>query len=233
VVAIKKESFVNLLKMQCLLAAAVLISVVLGGCASTQPIPELSDPKSSGLAIDVSLKTPLGMFGIMFEPEQIYFAKIDGEGGLLQQKIIRSNYIKDGRAYLLNVRPGIYVAVAEFHQLTPRHQETEAPLRYTTYFSKELVEQTRVTVREGDFVFIGSYVVNVSGGFNGADEVQTHYKNVIAPNANTSGFGYFIGGDYQYCGTLLERKIDEQTHNEFVRKAKEDLAGSGWQTRIR
>lgn len=223
----------NLLKMQGLLGAAVVMAVVLGGCASTQPIPELSDPKSSGIGIDVSLKTPLSMFGIKFAPDQIYFAKIDGEGGLLQQQIIRSNYIKDGRAYLLNARPGTYVAVAEFHQLTPRYDETEAPLRYTTYFSKELVEQTRVTVQEGDFVFIGRYVVNVSGGFEGADAVQTHYKNVIAPNAPTSGFRYFRSGDYQYRGDLLERKIDEQTHNEFVRKAKEDLAGSGWPTRIR
>ncbi len=222
----------NVLKMQRLRAAAALIAVILGGCATQQPIPELSNPKSSGLAIDVSLKPPLTLFGNQL-PDQIYFVKINGEDGLFQQQIIRSNYIKASRAYLLNARPGTYVAVAAFRRVTPTYPATGPEREYFTYFSKELVEQTRVTVQEGDFAFVGVYVVDLSVGLDGADAVQAHYKNVISPGVVDSGLLQFMGTNFHYRGALLERKVDEQAHNEFVRKAKEDLAGSGWSTRIK
>ena len=104
---------------------------------------------------------------------------------------------------------------------------------YTTYFSKELVEHTKVTVREGDFGFMGSYVVNMSVGLQGADEVQTHYKNAIAPGSATGTFLMGYAGDIHYRGTMLERRSDEQARNDFFRNAKDDLADSAWATRIK
>ena len=215
------------MKMQRLAATSVLFAILLTGCATTQPIPELSQPQSSGLGLQVSLRAPIGIFSA--NPDQIYFAKIDGEDGLLQQQIIRSNYIKDGRAYLLNARPGTYVAVAAFFSRTVGTGRS----RYTTYFSRELVEHTKVTVRENDFVFMGSYVVDQSVGLAGADAVQIHYQNVIAPGATTGGFLILLGADYHYRGTLLERKNDEMSRNEFLLRAKEDLAGSAWAERLK
>ncbi len=223
----------NAPKMERLAAGVLLIAVVLGGCASmqtqrpTQPVPDLAHPKSSGLAIDVSLKPPLSLFGNP-RPDQIYFANIDVEGGLLQQQVIGSNYSKDGRVYLLNARPGVYVAVAAFYSVSSPPTGAQS---YTTYFPNELVEQTRVAVQEGDFVFIGKYVVDLSVGLKGADRVQIHYRDVIARRATPGGVFYVTDG-YHYRGAPLERKIDEQTRTEFGRKAKEDLAGSGWPTRI-
>lgn len=104
---------------------------------------------------------------------------------------------------------------------------------YTTYFPKELVEQSKVIVRENDLIFMGSYVVDTSVGLDGADDVQTHYKNVIAPGEATSVLAMAFGGSVHWRGTLRERKIDDQTRNEFLQKAKEDLAGSGWAARIK
>ena len=231
----------NVLNMQRLLASLVLITIVLGGCATPQPIPELSQPQSSGLGIDVTLSAPIGLFKA--RPDQVYFAKIDGEDGLLQQQIIRSNYSKDGRAYLLNVRPGTYAAIGAFFSRagipagppSPGFSVSVATGRsgYTTYFSTELVERTKVIVRENDFVFMGSYMVDQSVGLEGADGVQTHYKNVIAPGAATGTFLMGLSGDVHYRGALLEHKNDEQTRNEFFRNAKEDLAGSAWATRLK
>jgi len=217
----------NALNMLRLFAGSIVIAIAVGGCA-TQPIPGLSQPQSSGLGIDVTLTAPVGIFSN--RPTQMYFAKIDGEGGILQQSIIRSNYVKDGRAYLLNAQPGAYVAVAAFFS----RAAPGAPLsRYTTYFSKELVDQTRVMIGANDFAFMGSYVVGQSVGLAEADAVQTHYQNVVAPGATTGGFLHLMSGDYHYRGTLVERKNDEQTRNEFVRNAKEDLAGSGWTARLK
>ncbi|MBM2811714.1 MAG: hypothetical protein HW416_2473 [Chloroflexi bacterium] len=73
----------NLLNMKRLYAPVAFVAIILGGCATTQPIPELSHPQSSGLGIDVLLKAPIALFSN--RSDQIYFAKIDGEDGLLQQ----------------------------------------------------------------------------------------------------------------------------------------------------
>lgn len=231
----------NVLNVLRLFAGSIVIAITVGGCATPQPIPDLSQPQSSGLGIDVTLRAPVGIFSN--SPTQIYFAKTDGEGGILQQSIIRSNYVKDGRAYLLNAQPGTYVAVAAFFSRGPVPAAPLSPgvsvsvgmgrTSYTTYFSKELIEQTRVVLGANDFVFMGSYVVGQSVGLAGADAVQTHYQNVIAPDATTGGLLHLMGGDYHYRGTLIDRKSDEHTRNEFVRNAKEDLAGSGWTARLK
>ncbi len=219
------------MNIQRLSASSALLVIFLSGCATTQPIPERSQPQSSGFGIEVSLKSPMGIFSS--KPDQVYFVKIDGGGILLQQEIISSNYSKDGRAYLLNALPGTYVAVAAFffsYQLAPGGQNNKT---FTTYFSKELVELTKVTVRANDFIFMGSYVVDQSRGFDEADGVQVHYKNVIAPFATTSTILMVLSGDEHYRGTLIERKNDELSRNEFFQRAKEDLAGSAWAERLR
>lgn len=188
-----------------------------------QPIPDPIQLQSSGLGIQVTFKGPVGIFSN--SPNQVYFAKVDLDGGILQQFVIRSDYVKGGRAYLLNAPPGTYAAVAAFFS---RGRKSS-----TTYFSQDLAEQTKVTIGLNDFVFMGSYVVDESIGLAGADAVQMHYQNIIAPGAITVGFLHLIDGVHHYRGTLIERKNDEQTRNEFIRKAKEDLAGSGWETRIK
>ncbi len=231
----------NLLNMKWPFASVTFVAIILGGCATTQPIPELSQPQSAGFGIDVTIKAPIGIFSA--KPDQIYFVRIDDESGLLQQQIIRSNYSKSSRAYLLNARPGSYVAVAAFFSRAGAPAGPPSPgfsvsvttgrSGYTTYFSKELVEHTKVTIREDDFVFMGSYVVDQSVGLEGADGVQTHYKNVIAPGAATGILLMGLSGDVHYRGTMLERKNDEQARNDFFRNAKEDLAGSAWAARIK
>ncbi len=227
--------------VQRLLIPAVLVATIVGGCASPQPIPELSHPQSSGFAIDVTLKAPIGPF--TRKPDQIFFARVDGEDGLLQQQIIRSNYCKDGRAYLLNARPGTYVAVAAFVSQAGVPAGPPSPgvsvtvgmgrIGYTTYFSKELAEHSKVTVGQNDFAFMGSYLVDQAVGLEGADQLQVHYKNVIAPGATTNVLLMGFAGDVHYRGTVAERKTDDLARSEFFRIAKEDLASSGWAARFR
>jgi hypothetical protein len=80
---------------------------------------------------------------------------------------------------------------------------------------------------------MGSYVVDMSVGLQGADEVQTHYKNAIAPGFATGTFLMGYTGDIHYRGSMRERKSDEQARNDFFRNAKDDLAASAWATRIK
>lgn len=216
----------NLQSKNFLFTATAFIVALLTGCATTQPIPEVTQPQSSALAIDVLVKPPMGIGSR--DPVQVYFVRIDSADGPMQQSIIRSNYVKDSRAYLLNVRPGTYVAVASLF-LTPGLQRGT----YITYFPRDVLEHTRVTVREGEIAFMGAYVLGTSVGLDGADEVQTHYKNVISPGQATGVLAMSFTGAVHYRGALLERKADEQTRREFFQKAKDDLAGSGWVTLIK
>jgi len=203
-------------------------TIVFAGCATIVPVPQLAQPESSGFGIVVTLRAPVVIFSAT--PDLVYFAKIDNEDGLLQQQIIPSNYDKWNRFYLLNARPGTYVAVgAFFRRISPGVRSTT----YTTYFSKDLVDQTRVNVGASDFTFMGSYVVDQSVGLGGADPVQIHYSSVIAPGAIKSGLLHFLSGDFHYRGTALEVKNDEKTRSEFLGNAKEDLAEGGWTTRFK
>jgi hypothetical protein len=212
---------VNMQSRNLLIAATAYFVVLLTGCAATQPIPEVTQPQSSAVAIDVLVKPPMGIGNR--EPVQVYFVRIDGADGLMQQSIIRSNYVKDSRAYLLNAGPGTYVAVASMF-LSPGVQRGT----YITYFPRDVLEYTRITVRDGEVAFMGAFVLGTSVGLDGADEVQTHYKNVIAPGQATGLLAMSFSGAVHYRGALLERKVDEQTRRAFSQKAKDDLAGSGW-----
>lgn len=213
----------NVISMKHPFASIVIIATLLTGCATTMPIPVMSHGQSTGFAIELKVIPPIGIFS--YKPDQVYFVKIDNQDDLLQQGIIRSNYVNDGRAYLLNARPGTYVAVGAY--------SVEAYRDFTTYFSKELVAKSKVVIRENDFVFMGNYVVKTSTEFDGVDEVQAHYKNVIAPGQSTGFFAMGLGGPVHYRGASYELKNDEQTRNEFIRNAKEDLVGSGWAARIK
>jgi hypothetical protein len=200
------------------------------------PIPKVEQPESSAVGIAVKTRAPFGW--PTEEPRVVFFVRVDNERDIRQPSILRSNYAKDGRVYLLNVPPGEYAAVASFYAKKPIPAAPVQPgfsvsvsmgrTGYTTYFPKELVEQTRVSVGKGQFVFAGSYVVSTSVGLSEADQIQLHYAEVIAPGASKSGIGHMFSGDYHYRGSIHEAKRDDNTKNEFLMKAKVDLAEGGW-----
>ncbi|QLC73826.1 hypothetical protein LPB260_24260 [Pseudomonas sp. LPB0260] len=203
------------------------VTVLLAGCATSPSIPAISQPSASALVVDLTLNAPVSVF--TNKPDQVYFVRVDNQDGLLQQSIIRSNFVKDGRAYLLNARPGTYAVVGAF--FLPPMQAARST--YTTYFSRAIVEQSVVTVHENQFVVMGRYVVNTSVGLDGADETQEHYKNVIAPGEATGLLAMSFGGAVHYRGVLHQLNNDEKTRNEILRLARQDLAGSGWADSIK
>jgi hypothetical protein len=210
------------------LMASVAVALGLTACATSMPIPRPAAAESSGIGIDISMRVPAGFFTKV--PDQVFFARVDGVDGILQQQIIRSNYIVESRAYLLNARPGTYVAVAAlFRGAVGTYSR---PTTYTTYFSQDLIEQSKVLVKANELVFAGRYRVEQTTGMGSADSAQTHYQNVISPGAITTGLLHILSGEYHYRGALLERNADAQARSVFFTAAKKDLAGSPWAERI-
>jgi hypothetical protein len=217
-------------------AYAILFALLATGCASV-PVPRMEDPQTSAIGIQVETQAPAGIFS--HKPDRIFFVRIDGEGNIEQNQVIPSNFAKDGRIYLLNAKPGKYAAVAAFRSqaglpLAPASQPgvsvsvTVGKTGYTTYFSKELIEATKVDVGRGEVAFMGSYVVKQSVGLTDAEPIQNHYAELIAPGSSKSGFGHLLSGDYHYRGAISEAKRDRDTRTEFLRKSKDDLAEGGW-----
>jgi len=209
---------------------AVLAGAVgLAACAGTpQGVPDRlaqTSPQGAALVIDVRIKVPMGSGAP--DPVQVFFAKIDNADGLMQQTIVRSNHVKDGRAYLLNARPGTYVAVASVFINPGLGART-----YTTYFSRAAVECTKLAVGEGEVAAMGSCLLGTSTGFDRADDVQAHYKNVIAPGQATGVLAMGFGGPVHYLGSLTECRADVQGRKDVLNKARGDLAGSAWATLI-
>jgi hypothetical protein len=191
-----------------LLVLVLLISSLLG-CAT---IPSPEDPESS--AIGIRFETHVPIFG--HQPSVVFFAKIGNGDDATQSQVIRSNFARRGRLYLLNPPPGKYVAVA-----SARWNQYGT---YLTLFSKELIEATRVEVVPGKLIFMGSYFLREPPGMGSAEPIQNHYAEVLEPHL------YWV---HLYRGRMQKGRRDEVARAEFLAESSQDFAGSGWEEIVR
>jgi len=209
--------------------------MLLSACVTSYVVPRPQRPEIAGLAIDVDVEAPVGLF--TSEAQIVYFVRLDGAEGLQRSGVLQSTMAIDGRAYLLNVPAGEYAAVAAAETKDRAKAPPTAGLsielpdstRTATFFSNELVEATRVTVAPGHFAFMGRLVVDTSVGLEDADSTQLHYLGLLAPGAAKSTIGQIVSpGSYQYLGTLGKLQRDQATVSSLRTDATRDLAGGGW-----
>jgi len=204
-----------------LIPVPVMVVAILCSCASSQ-LPAMSQPHAAMIAIDMTLKQPLG--DVRSKPNTVYFAKVDGDNGLLQNKTIRANYVKDGRAYLLNAGPGTYVAVAAYYSPPMLGMRMDS----ITYLSKELVEKSKTTIEEGEVGFMGSFEVTQSAWSDQADEVQVHYQNLLARRESKGITVEYLNNFTSYRGLPGTSGNEENARNSFIQSARKDFTGSVW-----
>jgi hypothetical protein len=180
-------------------------------------IPRPEDPERSVIGIQIESQG-----GILSQkPDAVFFVAMENDGALSQDYVFTSNFTQGDRMYLLNARPGKYAAVATF-----RSQMNS--VGFTTYFSKELIEATRMDVRPGEAVFMGSYVVHMSIGLKEAEPIQRHYANVLALASSKGRVSRLIPDGAHYRGTLDKLKRDSDARTAFLKHARDDLAESDW-----
>jgi len=206
-----------------LIPATAVATALLCGCGTPQ-IPGMTQPHAAVVAVDIVLRQPMG--DVRSSPNTVYFAKIDNDDGLLQKQIVRANYVKDSRAYLLNALPGTYVVVAAY--LNPPMLVTSSDS--ITYFSKEIVERSKTTVGEGELAFMGGFEVSQAAWLDQADEVQTHYRNVLSPKDPKGIITQYLNKLTSYRGQSLASGDEEKARGNFVRNARKDFVGSSWAT---
>lgn len=195
--------------------AAVL---VLCGCASP-PETGPADPRAlraelanemggAGLGISVRLTLPIGIPGM--GPRTVYFVRLDDSGSLLQETIFPSSDSSGYRYYAYDVAPGTYAAVAAHYHLNGGG--------YTTLFSQELVERTKVVVGAKDFAFMGDHTVYMGMTMIGADPVQRHYAQRLTLNA----LFRLLTDTTRYRGLPRKTQNDDASAAKFLRLALED-----------
>jgi len=176
----------------------ILATFLIGllGCAGTVPPARPLDDQKSVIDIAVKTRPPLKLFGGS-KSNQVYFLRMaEGDSTYMVGDLLSSNFSKDGQMYLLNAEPGRYVVVAAYHSKSTAQSpastgpakpgvsvsvgvSTPSETHYTTFFAREVIKLTEITVAPGSMVFMGNYVVDQSTGMKDADETQAYFFNLV------------------------------------------------------
>lgn len=218
--------------MHAVKTTSVLLALfALSACVSP---PTIRDSQSTAIGISMRIRAPDRLF--CCRPEKVYFVTAERKEDLYTQgRLIEANYVADDRAYLLNAPPGYYVAVAAYHKTDSYH----SIYRYTTFFTREVVGLTEVSVGPGSIVFMGNYVVHQAVDLTNPDEAQISFMPLIdrtpllrlgdTEEAIMPGVAAGVdGGVFSYSGLLGEANRDRHAEETFLEKALDDLREGGW-----
>jgi len=234
---------------------ALVLMLIMSACSQGAPPPDPIDDQSS--AVGIALKMRVGPLKITSEkPDVILFARLE-EGEtvddvLTKEVLIPSTFVSGEQAYLLNAAPGTYVAVCALYAVENQSSDTETfstdvgsgvsvgvsldtfggEDTYRNYFSKELIDRTKVTVGPRSFACMGRFVAN-QATFGNADEHQKHFLMVLEGKDDASNFLVdMFSSDHARCLTLHEAHTDEAAGKEFCKRAMNDLEGTAWVTMV-
>jgi len=228
------------------LAQAAAVLLLLAGCASQPvPVPPPATPHSAGLGMALKVRVS-GLAS--YRADGAFFVRrcAADAGAACTERLVASNYGKDGRLYLLNAEPGEYRAVAAaFRSGAPGDRSL-----YFAYLPAAMREAATVRVDPGQFAYAGSYRLAASIGLcpGQAEPAQLQYAEMLEPGTPKCGFfktllhklatddHLFIGGTaypvgiqtFHYRGDVFERRAEPAAAREFRKAARSDLAGGGW-----
>ncbi|MDA3898904.1 MAG: hypothetical protein PF637_00140 [Spirochaetes bacterium] len=157
----------------------LLLFLFFTGCfVMTQKIPKyLQQPenqKSTIIGIKVQVKNNPSL-----KAKRVVFCRLQKSSDMYKSpSCVISNYWDGEYAYLINEPPGKYVAVAAEFTLKKE--------RYCSYFSKEMIKETELSVQKSEIAFLGDFRVNNSmAGSQYADEI---FKGVLTKLAKPKSY---------------------------------------------
>ena len=230
-------------------SCALLAGSLLWACKSGPPVKPNAE-KNAAIGIQVEFKTLLAILGNE-EPSRVFFAPGVNGKILSKENLLTATWITDSRAYLLNVPPGEYVAVAGQFVQQQAASSTSAPVgggatvsvstgggtnTYTIFFPERVVKQTLVRAEPNRLAVMGNYVLKVGqGGYSGMDATQKHYVDRIFPGARTGPpptvFGIEVPPPH-IAGTPVTAENSDAAIGAFLGEAREDFAETGFSTYI-
>lgn len=226
-------------KLYALSSALFLIAA----CSSVPTVPHPDNEQASALGIFVKVRVS-GLAS--YRADIVYFVRKCPANETCEEKLLPSDYAKDGRVYLLNVAPGEYRAVAAAFESGMLGDNS----LYFAYFPESLRNNSAIIVRTPGFAYIGSYAVAATMGLcpDEAEPAQLKYAEMIEPETPKCGFWQpllhklakadliFIGGKaysvgkqtFHYRATAYELTQSTDDVSTPVEQAQMDLGGAGW-----
>lgn len=190
-----------------LFVLAMLVSISLA--EAKKPWLPAPDSERGGIAVTVRGRFPLGQKS---PAVQVYFVRLgDGVDMYAAESILPSDFSRGKQVYLLNAKPGRYVAVAaQLGGLGTAGGE------YVVFFDRAMIPQTEIEVTPGRITFMGDLSVDLKVKMSEADEAQMHYFRLVAPGAARKGFtGRAMSHEYVYPGKLIELDRTAETEKAF------------------
>jgi hypothetical protein len=206
-------------RVKCIAVTLALLAV--SACATLPPPPGPADSQSAAIGLSLVIRPPLRLFGLADQKTDmtVYFIQLDNEKGqpnpFLRTTLYRSNYSHGNQVYLLNATPGRYAAVVVFFEKTPPPPPSAPgtfpvasgpPKEFWTYFPKDVIRRTEVTVPPGAIRYMGDFVIDLAVGMKNADEAQDYYHRFVI-YSHDKMIGDFLKGTEKgleaMAGTIL------------------------------
>ena len=178
----------------------LLLLFLFAGCV-TFPVPLVED-NMGVVAIDVDLRLKgdlLNWFPGFVEPNTIFFARLDKSGKVYNQdELYMSNYFVGNTTYLLNAKPGTYVAVGFRAYTKNKAKDKYTDAGYALFdilIPEKMIELTKVKVCSGRVSYMGEFHMvepKFSDRAKVVDRAQQHYYGKMIPLA----YGDAYGKDY-------------------------------------
>jgi hypothetical protein len=198
------------------LGCGLFVLATLTPFSSAKSLPlEAPDPGRGIIGIRVSVNSPARMGSS--PASAVYFVRVTEDTDRFgAESLINSNYTKGHSVYLLNAKPGRYIAVGcEFTMLGSAD-------RGVTVFSKAAILQTEIEVVAGSIVFMGDIDAQSSTKTKEADEAEAHYLRMIDPTAaNQTFMARAFTRHYVYTSVFTSIERSKAAETKFWNEATE------------
>jgi Ankyrin repeats (3 copies) len=209
------------------MACGLFVVATVDPLSAAKPMPlDAPDPGRGLIGVRVKVIPPARIGSIYCDA--VYFVRVEADADRFgAESLIDSNYTDGRDVYLLNAKPGRYVAVG--CKLAPKAAPMgpaapvapgfsvgvsfSVPAAKVT-FAKADILQTEVEVRAGGVAFMGQIEAHSSTKTDESDEAQAHYLQVISPAAAHQGSAArMFSGHVVYSAAFksIERGPAEET----------------------
>jgi hypothetical protein len=210
-------------------ACGLLVLATLTPLYSAKPLAlEAPDPANGIIGVRVKVVPP-AKIGSSYS-NAVYFVRVVEDADRYRaDSLIDSNYTDGRDVYLLNAKPGRYVAIGCRLAGHPAPAGAAVPVApgfsvgvafspgpATVMFSKADILLTEVEVRPGAVVFMGVIETHSSTKTRESDEAQAHYLRIISPEAaNQGSMARAFSGNLVYIATFKSIERGEAATAKF------------------
>lgn len=232
-------------KKPVLLITGLMISISLAGCmAGNVKVSQPESQVAAGIVIKIpGICPPL----IPCSNQTVTFAKLGENDEIISSEIYQTSIMRSNHYYLLNAKPGKYVAVAASYSRSAGvggSMGNVSGIVTRTFgdnilFSSELVKKTEVELMPGSLAIMGKFDFGINGRMaivssaskflKDADSVQAHYAKAIDSEMESRGATSSIKF---YRGTLKSVSTDTNAKQKLLESAEKHIGAGGWSSQL-